>query len=497
MDLRFNIKDYETAKISCRGREMTFRCYEHIPYCAAPEDAAIQRLSVYIPEDYFNGRRVNGYSAQTAPIFLANDVGGYMPGHESRPGIKKLPPYLAPEYSTYDIMSWALMNGCVVVSCGVRGRGMKDPHGKNIGIAPAAITDLKAAVRYLRYNSQIIPGDTERIISNGTSAGGALSALLGCTGNHPDYIPYLENIGAADARDDIFAASCYCPITELDHADMAYEWEFAGIYECRGLKLIPPDGNNGWRSYAITRTLTAERQELSVRLCVAFPGYINSLDLKDENGRSLALGADGQGSFKEYLANGIVKSAQEELKRLSLSLQAGYISERYQIIRKRFANTSASPEECGAFSICDGQICGVDLDAFARFRTRMKPAPAFDSIENNTPENELFGSETADRRHFTRFSYEEDTLGGLLAEPEQVKLMDPICYIDDDAAVKAGHFRILHGAADRDTSLAISEILGLKLSMACIDARVIHPWGVPHDGDYDPVQLMEWINSVV
>jgi len=71
--------------------------------------------------------------------------------------------------------------------------------------------DLKAAVRYLRYNDKAMPGNAEKIISNGTSAGGAMSSLLGATGNNSDYEPYLQEIGAADARDDIFAASCYCP----------------------------------------------------------------------------------------------------------------------------------------------------------------------------------------------------------------------------------------------------------------------------------------------
>lgn len=111
---------------------------------------------------------------------------------------------------------------------------MIDAQGKLIGTAPAVICDYKAAVRWLRHNRDLIPGDTEKIITNGTSAGGAISSVMGATGNHPDYEPFLKAVGAADERDDIFAASCYCPITNLDHADMAYEWEFAG--HCRLLQ---------------------------------------------------------------------------------------------------------------------------------------------------------------------------------------------------------------------------------------------------------------------
>ena len=39
----------------------------------------------------------------------------------------------------------------------------------------------------------------------------------------------MREIGAADERDDIFASNDYCPITNLEHADMAYEWIFNGV----------------------------------------------------------------------------------------------------------------------------------------------------------------------------------------------------------------------------------------------------------------------------
>ena len=75
----------------------------------------------------------------------------------------------------------ALSKGYVVASPGARGR--TEPTGK----APAAIVDLKAAVRYLKANDKVMPGDAEKIISNGTSAGGAMSALLGATADQKDY----------------------------------------------------------------------------------------------------------------------------------------------------------------------------------------------------------------------------------------------------------------------------------------------------------------------
>lgn len=66
----------------------------------------------------------------------------------------------------------------------------------------------------------------DRIVSAGVSAGGALSSLLGASGDSPVYDSYLEELGAADASDTIFATGAWCPITDLEHADMAYEWNW-------------------------------------------------------------------------------------------------------------------------------------------------------------------------------------------------------------------------------------------------------------------------------
>jgi len=142
----------------------------------------------------------------------------------------------------------------------------------------------------------------------------------------------------------------------------------------------------------------------------------------------------------------------------------------------------------------------VDFDGFVHFRTRMKQTPAFDNTQMGTPENQLFGTPQIRERHFTAFSLEhapaEHREKPLLADPQQIRMMNPMSYIDDPAAVKAQHFRIRHGAVDRDTSLAISEMLCLKLQNAGIDAGVDHPWGINHNGDYDLAQLFAWIDGI-
>ena len=154
-----------------------------------------------------------------------------MPAKPSRPGLDKR------AGNTPNAMLVALSKGYVVVSPGARGRTQKQ------GKAPAAIVDLKVAVRYLRFNDARMPGDAEKIISNGTSAGGALSVLLGASGNSADYEPYLKALGAADARDDIFAVSAYCPISILERADAAYEWQFNGVNDYQKIQMTQIDYN--------------------------------------------------------------------------------------------------------------------------------------------------------------------------------------------------------------------------------------------------------------
>ena len=217
----------------------------------------VQRLNLYAPECYFQGDTLNGYTAKSAPIFMPNLVGGYMPGRPGKPELH--------ENGHSNTILAALRHGYVVACPGIRGRTSQ------VGKAPALIADLKAVVRYLRHHRDLIPGNTERIITSGTSAGGALSALAGASGNQPAYQPYLAAIGAADERDDIFAANCYCPIVNLENADPAYEWQFCD--------------ETYYRSWSGEGHLDQQQQLLACQLKPLFPAYLNSLGLTDENGQ--------------------------------------------------------------------------------------------------------------------------------------------------------------------------------------------------------------------
>ncbi len=466
MALEFKKEEYIVGTLEMEGHTLQYRAFENIAYAEHPADEKMQVLNIYVPERYYSGQEEGRYSLYTAPIFLPNTVGGYMPGPPEKPGRN-----FKGETNT---IFHALLHGYVVVSPGVRGRGMKDRKGRYTGAAPSAICDLKAVVRFLHSNAGKVPGDTEKIISNGTSAGGALSALLGATGNHPDYEPYLKKMGAADARDDIFAASCYCPITNLDHADMAYEWEFSGLNDFYGKLCANPSRENEEQPLMIRAdgTMTQEQRRMSEELKLQFPAYVNSLCLKDEKGDLLYLDEKGDGSLKEFIAEMVCASAQDEIDK---------------------GNDLSSLE----WITMEGtKVKDIDFDQYIAYRTRMKDTPAFDHVGLETAENELFGAEDIKGRHFTRFGKEHSAVKGELAEEEVIRMMNPMNYIGEKDCNTAKHYRIRHGAADRDTSLAISAILVLKLKSAGVETDFAYPWGIPHSGDYDLKELFEWIDEI-
>lgn len=66
------------------GKAVAYRSYENVVYVRNPVDAEYQSLNIYVPEAYFQGGTIHGYTARTAPIFLPNQVGGYMP---AKPGV--------------------------------------------------------------------------------------------------------------------------------------------------------------------------------------------------------------------------------------------------------------------------------------------------------------------------------------------------------------------------------------------------------------------------
>lgn len=260
-----------------------------ISYCETPADTAYETLAIFVPGAYMtatdNGDGtytceidpdavVGAYTAETAPIVMPINTPGYS---------------AMEELTSYASFTSYTDEGFVYVHAGCRGRDAG---------APAGMTDLKAAVRYLRYTDDVVPGNAERIFTFGMSGGGAQSALMGSTGDSALYDAYLEEIGAVTGVSDaVLGSMCWCPITNLDTADEAYEWMMG-----------------------VTRSgLTEEEQQISDQLAEAFATYINSAGIKDPDGAVLTLSEseDGiyqAGSYYEYMKTVIEESLNHFLE---------------------------------------------------------------------------------------------------------------------------------------------------------------------------------------
>ena len=475
--LTFDINNYESMTGTVDNKEIKYRAFEYIPYVSNPIDIDQQYMNIYIPEEYFNNGTVNGYNTQTAPIFMPNNVGGYMPSQPMVPKVENNKPNSA---------LYALSRGYVVASPATRGRTNKASDGNFIGKAPAVIVDLQAATAYLHANDATMPGNAKRIITNGTSAGGAVSLLQGATGNTSDYQPYLQALGAATASTDVYASSAYAPITNLDAADMAYEWSYNGITSFNKVSMGQgelPQANVGGAPAPMQRSvqrvnLTNNDVAYSDLLKSHFPDYVNNLQLRDRTGVILKLDKKGNGTFKQYVKSFIIDAANK-------------------------AKSNGADLSRYSFLLLDkntGLVKDIDWDAYNSFTSRSKVPGAFDSRSNDSGENSLFGTSTSDTNHFTITAALHDTTPNNDVYVENAKIvtmMNPMNYLGSPSATNAKYYRIRYGTSDSNTSVAIPLIVGTRAQNLGYSVDMATPFGVDHSGDYDLQDLFNWMDSIV
>ncbi|QHN19679.1 Tat pathway signal sequence domain protein [Gordonia amarae] len=507
----------KTATISAAdgsSKKVTYRFYGPITYVTKPVDETYQCLTVSVPTE-IDGKKVD---ASTAPIVFANSVGGYMPssvaeatavgggqmvgmgtqGSSSSSSASgssaptssaassssaaassfAAPSSSAAQSSTsasgtevesggnamlnsmgkmVSIPEIALAEGFVVVEPGARGRTLVSDSGDYYGTAPAVIVDLKAAVRYVRFNEGRIPGRTDRIVSTGTSAGGAVSALLGASGDSDLYSSELAEIGAADASDAVYATGSWCPITDLEHADAAYEFCW---------------GANPYTS-SIDTTVTKE-------LAAQFAEYQDKLKLEGRNG----FGALNAGNYHDYLLREyLIPSATTYLSGLSTADRQTYLKENSFIT---YSSGKAS----------------FTWDGFTdHVGTRKKPAPAFDAFDLSLDINNLFGHGTEKARHITEYSQKRDTTGlkGKALPDDTAKRtnqMNPMYHIAAKNPGRSKQWWIRLGTKDSDTSLTISTNLTASLVMLGDKVDHLMYWDQGHGANDDADDFLAWVREL-
>jgi len=453
-----------------------------------------QTMNIYVPAN----------AEEDSPVILQDNNGGWN-GGKAGTSVTDGTDY----NGTTNKVGQALKAGYIIANVGCRSRlpgRNQDVDGNYIAHAPAQVVDVKAAIRYLRYNDDIMPGDTNRIIITGTSGGGALGVAIAASGNSSDYYPYLYELGAAgvtyDAQsgtysstldDDVFGTVLYCAITDLDHMDAAYEW-----------------------MYNATRTelgiYSAAQMDASEWLKVNYVPYFNGLGLRDENGKRLT--APHFRDAIKALAEKEVEDAYVEVgpEQMAADIDALTYNDHtwYSIVA---ANGKAT----------------VDLDKWLYFVVKnreLKGVPAADNVGSPLPfippysESSLAGTTSQEYSNFAEWSWNNNAIPGdgvgwddtglpwqAFIQTDagkavllQMKMINPMPYlVSDTEGDSAPYWYFRHGMLDRDTSFAVEA----ALYYAVLNAGGVHnvnfeiAWLKPHSGDYDVPEAYEWVDEAV
>jgi len=195
--LVFNADEAYAGTYTHSGTGVTYNCYT-VTYCLFPHtnttannpNARMQMINIKVPVSR-NGVAFDADQVANSPILFAipwaADNGAAAPNANAL--ISGDPAQAA--------QMW-LRNGWVLVEVGMRGKAQTK--------LPYPVVDMKAALRYLHYNAELIPGNTDMIFSHGYSSGGCGSSVIAASGNTTIYDAQLNEMGALPARDDVFGA---------------------------------------------------------------------------------------------------------------------------------------------------------------------------------------------------------------------------------------------------------------------------------------------------
>ena len=511
-----------------------------VVYVANPASLDYETLGIYVPGAYLeataNGdgtytasvksdAQVGQFTASTAPYVLPVNTPGF--------NASQAPTWLADGIANYT------QAGMIYLQPGIRGRdNTTDSQGQEVvGGAPWGVTDLKAAIRYVRYNKDVLPGDTDKIVSFGHSGGGAQSAILGASGDSTLYNPYLEALGAAmkdkegnPISDAPYGTMTWSPITSLDYADAAYEW------------------NLGQFADSNTRAEGTFTQALSQDLAKEYANYINQLGLKHE-GQALTLtesseGSYTQGSYATYLEGVVNQSLNNFLADTSFPYTSDGAgpggsteSVTYETAQAYIDSLNAEAQWV-TYDAATNTAKISSLADFAKYvKTASKSVPAFDALDRSLAENAVFGVAEANELHFDQLvarllknnqaKYESltdwnsqyvtdfesdlaktDSLGKTIAERQD--LYNPMFYLTSaysgyQTSKPAPHWRIRSGLSQGDTALTVETNLALALenqangAVKSVDFATV--WGqgntTAERTGHASANFIQWVQEIV
>lgn len=486
--------------VSVDGQPLKVDWYvdNYVKYPVRPQD---QLINIYIPEN----------ATKSSPIMFYVNNGGWIANSYPDRTIMDGSDY----DGTNDRVGVALKEGYVVVSYGCRSRANEPVENRYLGHSPATMTDTKAAIRYLRYNSKAIPaGNTEKIFITGTSGGGALSTVIAASGNSPDYFPSLYELGAAGIEmskdgtysskegcgDNVAGVIAYCPITDLGHACAAYEWLYGNL---RNLMYI-----TGEMHYPFVDEKTT--METSKKLSAMYVEYIDSLSLTDEDGDRIT-----SANLRDYIVRLMIEEIDKTIAEIGPEQMLKEIEKESWGIQRR---------NNGWLVFNDDGSYTYDLDKHLYYvakYTALKPAPAFSNkglFVTHMNEDSLFGSDNIPYCPFNEYSWNNDTKRNAVGKDDtgmdwneymnteegkslalQIKMTSAIDYLIEGKADIAPYWYVRHGMDDRDTSFAVEALLfnTVRSNGAIVSSDTGFAWLKPHSGDYDVPEAYSWLRSVL
>ena len=470
----------------------------YVKYPNRPQD---QLINIYVPENA---------TKQSPVMFYVNNGGWIANSYPDRTLVD------GNDYDgTYDKIGVALKEGYVVVSYGCRSRADEPVDGHYLGHSPATMTDTKAAIRYLRHNRRFIPaGDVDKIFITGTSGGGALSTVIAASGNSPDYLPSLYEIGAAGVEldkdgnywskpgcgDNVLGVIGYCPITDLGHACAAYEWLYGDTR-----RIMYVTGEMKYPGVDEDSVISA-----SAALAEDYVEYVDALGLKDNDGNALT-----SANLKDYIAGLMIEEIDRTIAELGQEQMLKDIAKKTRR-GTRVNNGWLVFNEDGSYE--------YDLDKHLYYvakYTTLKPAPAFSNkglFVTHMNEDSLFGIADVPYCPFNEYSWNNDKeINGvgkdetLLTWDEyletedgknlalQIKMTSAIDYLLEGTSDIAPYWYVRHGMDDRDTSFAVEAILfnAVRNNPKITDSNVGFAWLLHHSGDYDVPEAYSWLQKIL
>lgn len=541
------------------------------------------QVNVYVPD---------GATVDSPIVYYVENSGWFMNSYhsfESGTDVvkEKMSTTINPTGGQEAFVADALQKNCVVVTAGVRSRKVmnysynpttgkysvsmerqKDADGNYLH-SPVTVSDAKAVIRFLRYNDAIgtLPaGDTNKIIITGHSGGGALSSVIGASGNSEDYYEDLMEIGAAgitktsdgtytsSINDDVLAVVAYSPITDLGHADGAYEYTYGSTRDAL-LEMVDDNldenGISGVDSVLVGNVLSDATIACSSSLAYNWTLYAQKLNLKDEAGNALTFGYNqtdiqAEGTFYEKMKDLIIAGMQKGLDATSTDEFAVTLDKKGEAVYEELGISAeevkdkigilvGTADQNPMVTIENGKVTDIDMDKYLLFvsaNQALKNAPAFDNEGTTNAavyqgamynENNLWGADSDNYGHVVKEGYDLEANGtdfwnkynaNMTWEQywaangesltEQMRMADSIAYLTNTQGAEgdsAPYWYVRHGITDRDTSFANQTLLYYALiNDQTIDQEYTNfafGWCYGHIGWQDVSEASDWVDTVL